>query len=108
MNEEIISAAFTAIRKGGTLVVTGISAPGRNTIQLPVFVLTTREKRIVGSVFGSRNPFDVIPQMLELYRSGQLKLDELITARYRLEDITQGYRDMHEGRNLRGIIVYDH
>ena len=54
------------------------------------------------------DPFDVIPQMLELYRSGQLKLDELITARYRLEDIAQGYRDMHEGRNLRGIIVYDH
>src|SRR5207248_5707099 len=108
VTEEIISAAFTAIRKGGTLVVTGISAPGRNTIQLPGFDLTTREKRIVGSVFGSGNPFDVIPQMLELYRSGQLKLDELITARYRLEDIAQGYRDMHEGRNLRGIIVYDH
>jgi S-(hydroxymethyl)glutathione dehydrogenase/alcohol dehydrogenase len=108
VTEEIISAAFTAIRKGGTLVVTGISAPGRNTIQLPGFDLTTREKRIVGSVFGSGNPFDVIPQMLELYRSGQLELDELITARYRLEDIAQGYRDMHEGRNLRGIIVYDH
>src|SRR5438105_1305006 len=73
VTEEIISAAFTAIRKGGTLVVTGISAPGRNTIQLPGFDLTTREKRIVGSVFGSGNPFDVIPQMLELYRSGQLK-----------------------------------
>jgi alcohol dehydrogenase (nicotinoprotein) len=108
VTEEIISAAFAAIRRGGTLVVTGISAPGKNTIQLPGFDLTTMEKRIVGSVFGSGNPFDVIPQMLELYRSGQLKLDELVTARYRLEDIAQGYRDMQDGRNLRGIIVHDH
>jgi alcohol dehydrogenase (nicotinoprotein) len=108
VTEEIISAAFTAIRKGGTLVVTGISAPGKNTIQLPGFDLTTMEKRIVGSVFGSGNPFDVIPQMLELYRSGQLKLDQLITARYGLEDIAQGYRDMQEGHNIRGIVVHDH
>jgi S-(hydroxymethyl)glutathione dehydrogenase/alcohol dehydrogenase len=108
VTEEVISAAFTAIRRGGTVVVTAISAPGKRTIQLPGFELTTMEKRIVGSVFGSVNPFDAIPRMLDLYRSGQLKLDELITARYRLEDITQGYRDMEQGLNLRGIIVHDH
>jgi len=108
VTEKVISAAFTAIRRGGTVVVTGISAPGRNTIQLPGFELTTMEKRVVGSLFGSANPFDVVPQMLELYRSGQLKLDDLITARYRLEDISQGYRDMQEGRNIRGIIVHEH
>jgi alcohol dehydrogenase (nicotinoprotein) len=108
VTEEVLSAAFTAIRKGGTLVVTGISEPGKNTIQLPGFDLTCMEKRIVGSVFGSGNPFDLVPQMLELYRSGRLKLDELITVRYRLEDIGQGYRDMQEGRNIRGIIVHDH
>jgi alcohol dehydrogenase (nicotinoprotein) len=107
VTEHVISAAFTAIRRGGTVVVTGISAPGQNTIQLPGFELTTSQKRIVGSVFGNANPFDIVPQMLELYRSGQLKIDDQITARYRLEDITQGYRDMHEGRNIRGII-HDH
>lgn len=105
---EVISAAFAAIRRGGTLVLTGISAPGRNTIQLPGFDLTTDQKRIVGSVFGNANPFDVVPQMIDLYRSGQLKLDELITARYPLEDITKAYTDMQEGRNIRGIIVHDH
>lgn len=44
--------------------------------------------------------------MLELYRTGQLKLDELITREYRLEDINQGYEDMREGRNIRGLIRY--
>jgi S-(hydroxymethyl)glutathione dehydrogenase/alcohol dehydrogenase len=44
--------------------------------------------------------------MLDLYRRGQLKLDELITGRYSLDEINQGYLDMREGRNLRGIVVY--
>lgn len=44
--------------------------------------------------------------MLDLYRHGQLKLDELITGRYSLDEINQGYQDMREGRNLRGVIVY--
>jgi S-(hydroxymethyl)glutathione dehydrogenase/alcohol dehydrogenase len=44
--------------------------------------------------------------LLELYRGGRLLLDELITARYRLDEINQGYADMHAGRNLRGIIDF--
>jgi hypothetical protein len=41
-----------------------------------------------------------------LYRSGQLKLDELATRTYKLEDINAGYQDMREGRNLRGVISF--
>jgi alcohol dehydrogenase (nicotinoprotein) len=107
VTEEIITAAFAAIGKGGALVVTGISPPGKNTIHVPGFDLTTQDKRILGSVFGGGNPYDDIPQMLEFYRSGQLKLDELVTNRYKLENINQGYRDMLEGRNLRGLIMHD-
>ncbi len=46
--------------------------------------------------------------MLDLYRAGILKLDELITARYRLTDVNQGYRDLLDGRNVRGRLVHDH
>ena len=46
--------------------------------------------------------------MLELYRYGHLKLDELVTTRYRLEDVNQGYRDLLDGRNIRGLIVHEH
>ena len=45
--------------------------------------------------------------MIDLYRSGRLKLDELITSRYRLEDVNQGYQDLIDGKNIRGVIVYD-
>ena len=41
-----------------------------------------------------------------MYQSGQLMLDELITTTYKLEDINQGYEDMHAGKNIRGVIVY--
>ena len=46
-------------------------------------------------------------KMLRLYQEGNLKLDELITTRYKLDDINQGYEDMHEGKNIRGVIIYD-
>ena len=42
-----------------------------------------------------------------MYREGTLKLDELITKRYPLEDINEGYRAMRDGENIRGVIVND-
>jgi S-(hydroxymethyl)glutathione dehydrogenase/alcohol dehydrogenase len=44
--------------------------------------------------------------MLRLYQEGKLKLDELITKKYKLDDINQGYEDMHAGKNLRGVIIH--
>ena len=107
VSREIVTEAFAAIRKGGTVVITGLSGPGSDTIVLPSFELTLMEKRLRGSLFGSGNPFDDIPLMLEMYRAGKLKLDELITTRYSLEEINQGYQDMLAGRNIRGLVVHE-
>lgn len=41
-----------------------------------------------------------------MYRNGQLKLDELVSKTYSLDDVNQGYEDMHAGENIRGVIVY--
>ena len=108
LTDDIVAAAFAAVRKRGTVVVTSLAGPGKKTIQLPGSELTLFEKRIVGSLFGSGNPFEEIPRMLELYRAGRLKLDELVTTRYRLEDISQGYHDMLDGKNIRGLLVHEH
>jgi NDMA-dependent alcohol dehydrogenase len=108
LTDEVVATAFAAIRKRGTVVVTALGGLGKNTIQLPGSELTLFEKRIVGALFGSGNPFEDIPRMLELYRDGRLKLDELVTTRYRLEDVNQGYRDLLDGRNIRGLIVHEH
>jgi len=45
--------------------------------------------------------------MVELYRAGDLKLDELITATYPLDQVNQGYQDLLDGKNIRGVILYD-
>src|SRR6185312_9564962 len=107
VTSEVVTSAFNAIRKGGTVVVTGLADPTKTTIELPGAILTLFEKRVQGSLFGSGDPFHDIPRMVELYQAGDLKLDELITTTYTLDKINQGYQDLLDGKNVRGVIVYD-
>jgi len=106
--EDLVESAFNMVRKGGQVTITGLAHQDRKTVQVPGSVLTLFEKRIVGSLFGSSNPVHDIPRLLDLYRTGHVKLEELITRRYRLDDINEGYRDMLAGRNIRGVIVHEH
>ena len=45
-------------------------------------------------------------RLLRLYDAGQLKLDELVTATYSLEEVNQGYQDLRDGKNIRGVIIH--
>jgi S-(hydroxymethyl)glutathione dehydrogenase/alcohol dehydrogenase len=98
--------ALSLVGKRGRVVVTAIGHPEEQTISASLFELTLYEKSIKGALFGSSNAQHDIPRLLELYNLGQLKLDELITTEYALEDINQGYEDMRQGRNLRGLIRF--
>jgi alcohol dehydrogenase (nicotinoprotein) len=108
VTEEVVSAAFAAIRKRGIVVLAGLAGLAAKTVHVSGAELTLFEKRIQGALFGSSNPFDDIPRLLELYRAGKIKLDELITTRYKLEEVNQGYEDMAAGRNIRGVIIHEH
>jgi NDMA-dependent alcohol dehydrogenase len=92
--------------KGGTIVVTGIAPMDQGTSSVNLFELAMWNKEIKGTIFGSLNPRADIPKLLAMYREGQLKLDELITQRYSLDDVNEGYRAMREGENIRGVITY--
>jgi len=108
VDSDLVLTAFETIRKGGTLVLTGVGDDSKGpVVQLPIDSLIFLEKVVRGSLFGSGNPRHDIPKMVGLYRSGQLKLDELITRRYKLEEINQGYEDMLAGRNVRGVIIHE-
>ena len=107
VTDEVITAAFAAVRKRGTVVITGLAGPGVKNINIPSFELTLFEKRVQGALFGGGNPFDDIPLMLELYRSGNLKLDELITSTYRLDQVNEAYDDLNAGKNIRGVILHE-
>ena len=77
------------------------------TIELPGTILTLWRKTVKGSLFGDCNPTTDIPKILGLYQSGDLKLDELITRTYTLEQVQEGYDDLLAGKNVRGIVVHD-
>ena len=49
-----------------------------------------------------------IPKLLNLYKSGHLKLDELVTRKYALDEINDAYQDLRDGKNIRGVIVHEH
>src|SRR5215468_3648623 len=108
VTEDVIEAAFNAVRKHGSVVVTGLAGPDKINIKLPSFFLTLFEKEIKGALFGGGNPFDEIPRMMDLYRAGHLKLDELVTRTYRLDEVNQGYQDLLDGKNVRGLLIHEH
>jgi len=92
--------------KRGTVVVTNLHEATEATVAMSALDLVLMEKRVVGSLFGTANPRRDIPRLLELYRNGKLKLDELATRSYKLEDVNAGYADMRAGRNLRGVLTF--
>jgi NDMA-dependent alcohol dehydrogenase len=104
----MVQPALAATAKGGRVVQTAVAPFSVQEASLNLFELTMYEKQLVGSIFGSANPRRDIPRLLQLYREGQLKLDELVTRTYPLEDINQGYQDMRDGKNIRGMVIYDH
>jgi len=106
---EHLAQAFKAIGKGGTVVVTGMASQ-KDHFGIPVSIigLTAYQKRIQGCLYGMGSPSLDVPREVDLYRSGRLKLDELITARYELEDINAAVADLIDGRNIRGVIVHRH
>jgi len=101
-----VGQALSLVGKRGKVVVTAIGHPTELSISGSLFELTLYEKSIHGSLFGSSNPRHDIPRYLEMYSLGQLKLDELVTREYSLEDINAGYEDMLAGSNIRGLIRF--
>ncbi|MEV0945059.1 NDMA-dependent alcohol dehydrogenase [Rhodococcus sp. NPDC049939] len=106
VDEEVVQNATAIIGKGGTVVVTGLAAEDELTVHVSGADLTMNQKTIKGSLFGSSNPQYDIVRLLRLYNAGRLRLDELITTKYTLEQVNEGYQDLFDGKNIRGVIVY--
>jgi S-(hydroxymethyl)glutathione dehydrogenase/alcohol dehydrogenase len=101
---KLIEQAFTATRKGGTCVVVGV-AKATDQVTLGAFLLPFQEKVLTGSMYGSARPSVDFPRLLSLYKSHRLKLDELVTATYKIEEINRAFDDMQKGVNARGVIL---
>jgi NDMA-dependent alcohol dehydrogenase len=108
MTAEVVEAGFNAIGKGGTVVVTGLNKLEIPTVTISGSILTLFRKTIKGSLFGDCNPTTDIPKILGLYQAGDLKLDEIITRTYKLEEVNEGYDDLLAGKNVRGVMIHEH
>jgi S-(hydroxymethyl)glutathione dehydrogenase/alcohol dehydrogenase len=101
-----ITQAFAATRKGGTVVLIGISAADQRSLPIVPQELVLLQKTVMGTLYGSAQAANDIPKLLSLYKTGKLKLDELVTRTYTLDQVNEGYADLAAGRNLRGVITF--
>ena len=103
---EMLAPALMLTRKAGTCLMTGVPKFDINLVPLVLVDILQNCKTFKGLLYGGMNPRASTPMLLDMYRSGNLKLDELITKRYRLDQINDAITDMREGRNIRGIIEF--
>jgi Zn-dependent alcohol dehydrogenase len=101
---KVIEQAWNATRKGGTCVVVGVTK-ATDSITLGSFLLPFQEKVLTGSMYGSARPVVDFPRLLNLYKANRLKLDELVTSTYKIEEINRAFEDMQKGVNARGVIL---
>ncbi|MFQ5933010.1 MAG: Zn-dependent alcohol dehydrogenase [Dehalococcoidia bacterium] len=101
---ETITMAYGMTRKGGTVVVIGI-APVGDTAPIDAVSIVRDEKVLKGCYYGSSRMRVDIPKMVELYQSGRLNLDDLVTRRYSLDQINEAYEDLDKGEVGRGVIT---
>ncbi|BBZ15611.1 NDMA-dependent alcohol dehydrogenase [Mycobacterium branderi] len=102
---DILSEALSITGKGSTCVAVGVAPFSQTHVPMALHDLVLWNKELKGTVFGSMNPRIAIPELLALYESGKLKIDELITRRYSLDEINNGYDDLRDGKILRGVVT---
>jgi S-(hydroxymethyl)glutathione dehydrogenase/alcohol dehydrogenase len=102
---EAVSMALDLVRRAGAVVLVGLPGP-QVRVPLPVRRIVGSGVRIFGSPMGSTRLQEDVPWLIDLYRAGRLKLDELITGRYQLADINEAIAGVRRGEALRNVIVF--
>ena len=100
-----VHQAWDCLAKAGTCVVIGLPSHG-SKIEIDPRTLVGPERRLVGSSYGSAQVVADFPRMVDLYMSGKLKIDELITKRYGIDQANEAFDDLAAGSNARGLIVF--
>ena len=102
---ETTQQALAITRKGGTVVVTGLARTD-TMAAVPLFPFVLQEKRLVGSLYGSGQPLNDIARLIDLYRTGQLKLDELAVRTYKLDQVNEALSALASAEGARGVILW--
>jgi S-(hydroxymethyl)glutathione dehydrogenase/alcohol dehydrogenase len=102
---ETTLTAYKLIRRGGYLIIVGLPDMEAK-LTLPIYEIPHMEKSILGCNYGSGDSRVDLITLLELYKAGRIHLEQLITHRYRLEEINIGFKDLEAGKNVRGMVIY--
>jgi S-(hydroxymethyl)glutathione dehydrogenase/alcohol dehydrogenase len=95
-----------AIRPGGTAVIVGMAAM---SVRAPItpYAMALQEKTLKGTMYGSVRPNLDFPKLVDLYLDGRLKIDQLISRTWKLDEINEGFAAMRGGQVARGVVVFN-
>jgi S-(hydroxymethyl)glutathione dehydrogenase / alcohol dehydrogenase len=105
-NSRTILQAYESTRLGGVTTIVGM-APEDDQVTINALSIPRTEKVIMGSWYGSARPWVDLPKMVDLYLSGRIKIDPLISRTYQLEEINPAYEALEKGEVARSILVFD-
>jgi S-(hydroxymethyl)glutathione dehydrogenase / alcohol dehydrogenase len=100
-----VSQAIEALAPGGTCVLIGVPETGA-TVPMDVRPVVTAERVIRGCSYGSARTREDLPRLVNLYLAGKLKIDQLITRRYGLDEADEAFRALAAGELARGVIIF--
>lgn len=103
---QTLQQTIACLRPGGTAIAVGLARVGE-TVQVPINELVQRQKRLVGSLYGSANPQIDLPRLFELYLSGRLALDQLVGTRYRLTEVNEAFAALAHDAVGRSVVLMD-
>jgi Zn-dependent alcohol dehydrogenase len=101
---ETLQQSIACLRPGGTAIAVGLGRVGA-TFEVPINELVQRQKRVVGSLYGSANPPVDLPRLFRLYLAGRLPLETLVGAEYTLDSINEAYAALTGGAVGRAVVV---
>ena len=105
-NPAAIQQAYEMCRMGGTTVIVGM-APEDDVLEFNALSIPRTERAIVGSWYGSARPWVDLPRLADMYMRGRLKIDELISRSYPLEQINEAYDALQAGEVARSVLTFE-
>jgi S-(hydroxymethyl)glutathione dehydrogenase/alcohol dehydrogenase len=97
--------AYDATRRGGTTVIVGMAPTGAE-IAIPS-TIPGEAKTVKGCFYGSTRPAIDFPKLVDFYMQGRLKLDQIVSRTYDLDEINEAFDALARGENARGVVVFD-
>lgn len=104
-NVNVMRSALECCHKGwGESVIIGVAGAGQEISTRPFQLVTGRVWR--GSAFGGVKGRTQLPDYVERYMKGEIKIDEMVTYTMPLDDINRAFDLMHDGKAIRSVVIY--